>query len=377
MISSIFFASLAAAGVVKLPLHARANSEIVLNGHQTMGEWFYEANILVGTPPQNISVVFDTGSGKLWLPGANSTACLAGNCTHPQAPYNVSKSSSWRYTGGGEHWGGDGIVGAETVRYAGQELDGFETWVSRDEMRNNYGIFGHSPNKDKHSSFLLALKKAKKIHRAVYSLNAEEPIDYRGTFRRGKPIVNNVYYGGFDEAKYEGPLTTVNYKGGYSMGFTNILVDGKAMVFQGKKTLLPDTGGLSLQLPNSTVQEISKRYGNGQYDHNGWQVDCNSQPEITYQFGETFIPVNLTMEVRREGGLCHLIGIDIVPETNSEFSAGPMFISRALMIFDNDKKQITLGKAKYTDETNIVELRGSKVPGATNMKKYKPKKDKS
>lgn len=348
----------------------------MVHANQTMGEWFYEANILVGTPPQNVSVVFDTGSGKLWLPGSNSTACRAGNCTHSQAGYDVSKSSSWSYTGEDNHWGGTGIVGAEVVRYAGQELDSFQTWVSLDQMRNNYGIFGHSPNKDKHSSFVLNLAKAKKIPRAVYSLNAEQAIDYRGTFRRGKPIVNNVYYGGFDSAKYEGPLTTVNYKGGYSMGFTNILVDGKEMEFQGKKkkTILPDTGGLSLQLPNSTVEAISQRYGNGQHDSHGWQVACGSQPVITYQFGNTFIPVNLTYEVRKQDGICHLVGVDVVSEDQEQFSAGPMFISRALMIFDNDKKQITIGKARYTDESKIVELHGSKVPGAVNMKKYKKKK---
>lgn len=365
------------AGVVRLPLQARKTSSHMtpLHDEQTMGQWFYETNILVGTPPQNVSLVFDTGSSKLWVPGANSTSCLAGNCTHPHSQFDVSKSSTWHWTGSDAHWGGYGNIGAETVSYAGQAVDSFQVWVSVDTMRNDYGIFGHSPNKNKHNGFLKALASQKKIPRAVYSLNSEAPINFRGQFGHGNRTVNNVYYGGFDDQKYEGPLTTVKYKGGYQMPFTGLQVNGSEVPLTGKHTIVPDTGGLTIQITNSTAVALSQTYGGGGvYDQYGWHVSCESEPVLTYQFGHTFIPVDVTHLVRPRDGICRLTGIELVSEDHVDFRTGPMFISRALMIFDNDKSQITIGKARYTSESNIVELKSKNVPHAVNIKKYKKKK---
>ena len=50
----------------------------------------YVGTITIGTPPQSLAVVLDTGSSDLWIPGRGCTLC--GN----HASFDHSKSSTYR-----------------------------------------------------------------------------------------------------------------------------------------------------------------------------------------------------------------------------------------------------------------------------------------
>ncbi|KAG5356117.1 Pepsin B [Yarrowia sp. B02] len=161
LFSNILVASMASAaaiktspGVVKVPLRGRQPSEDDLerlaqrdispreiSASWKMDYYFFEADIEIGTPPQNVSVLFDTGSPLLWVPGANSTSCLAKNSPCKDT-FNVSESSTWRYKKESANWGGHGNWGLDTLTYAGQTLKDHQIWVSKDKMANNVGIFG-------------------------------------------------------------------------------------------------------------------------------------------------------------------------------------------------------------------------------------------
>ncbi len=62
---------------------------IPLYGNASLG--YYYANIYVGTPRQEQSVIMDTGSGQLALPCSKCTAC--GN-RHIHQPFSLQKSTS-------------------------------------------------------------------------------------------------------------------------------------------------------------------------------------------------------------------------------------------------------------------------------------------
>lgn len=42
---------------------------------------------------------------------------------------------------------------------------------------------------------------------------------------------------------------------------------------------------------------------------------------------------------------------------------GPPLISRAMVIYGHDRRQVHIAKAKYSNESNIVEITGD-IPGA-------------
>lgn len=388
MLSSILFASVASAGVVHIPLVQRQLSSNpgvaesfskrslppnVDHAEQIMGSHFYETTLQFGTPPQNISCAFDTGSGHLWVPGKNSTACEAGSCRETEGSFDISASSSWRYTGAGGAWGGQGIYGDDTVSYAGQTLEDFNFWVSKDHAWNNYGNFGQARDTiaSPKINFCQGLAHAGKISRAVYSLNSLAPItifNSKHPESEWKRIVTDVYYGGYDKAKYEGPLTAVNVHriGGYSMPFAGFKVDGESQGDEKKYSIVLDTGGITLSVPNKTMAVISKKHG-GEWSnkHGQWLVNCDAKPVLTYRFGYTEIDVDMDQYIQKamNGPECMFQKITMVGDKDTTLLTGPPAISKAFLIYDNDRGQILVAKAKYTDESEVVEIDGD-IPGA-------------
>jgi hypothetical protein len=79
--------------------------------------------------------------------------------------------------------------------------------------------------------------------------------------------------------------------------------------------------------------------------------------------------VDLTHHIRkRPQGGCYLGYLTLAPDDQVTLLTGPAFISRAVVIYDNARDTITLGKAKFTDESDVVEITGD-VPGAEIFKR--------
>lgn len=379
--SNLLLATVAAAGIVHVPLQARnvhdgsesLEAREVLHGVPRNGRYVYETTIEVGNPPQKITVDFDTGSPNLWLPGSNSTYCQSGDeakCPKGTS-FDVSKSSSWKYKSEGENWGGKGIRGTDTLSYAGASFDDFNVYVSKDHIGNNVGIWGQSYGKDPKNSYVTALAQSGKISRALFSLNSNHPFNLDSGINTGN--ASDVYYGGFDKARYEGPLTTIDcfQKGGWGMPMSGFSINGVPVANERNHSIVLDTGAIALRLTNNTMKEISKKFGGeGRFSGGEWEVGCDSKPEITYEFGETKIPVDLSAyRYKSSKGVCKFQWIRIEKDDKELLLTGPTLMSRALVIYDSDRSQISLAKAKITDDTDVVEITGD-VPGAVLYKDW-------
>lgn len=88
LVLPLLLASSSLAGVVPIPIwknpasphlarrdiHSRATVLQVLDNSHLRGSYY--ANITVGTPPQPISVIVDTGSSDLWVLAKTANVCL-------------------------------------------------------------------------------------------------------------------------------------------------------------------------------------------------------------------------------------------------------------------------------------------------------------
>ncbi|KAG5365824.1 Aspartic proteinase yapsin-3 [Yarrowia sp. B02] len=382
--SNLLLASVAAAGIVHMPLTVRnTNDEAqalsrrgVGHGTTSWDGYFYEATVEIGTPSQNVTARVDTGSGHFWVPGANSTTCEKKQCKEG-VTFNISESSTWQFRELGANWGGHGLNGRETFAYAGETVEDFTVYVSTDNMQNEMPIFGQAPIKNSSLSFVQALADTKKISRAVYSLVSDGPIT---TWNRDhdpkqwKQIKTDVYYGGYDKAKYEGPLVTFD-RTDYSTYFiplSGFSVDGEPVKGHEHEVYF-DTGGITLTLPNATVAAVSTKHG-GEYndEHKVWTIKCDAKPVVGFGFGYISIPVDMDQFIKPVQGidnLCGLQGFNIAPDTQKTMYNGPHIISKAFIINDNDRQQTHIALAKYTDESDVVEITGD-IPGTVLYKDW-------
>ncbi|NXU25615.1 PEPC protein, partial [Thalassarche chlororhynchos] len=95
---------------------------------------FYFGEISIGTPPQNFSVLFDTGSSNLWVP---STYCQSPACFN-HAKFNPNKSSTFTYDGQSYTFSyGSGalsvVLGYDTLRIQTITVTNQEFGLSTDE----------------------------------------------------------------------------------------------------------------------------------------------------------------------------------------------------------------------------------------------------
>ena len=83
----LFFLSLVIAKDILLPNHT-----LPVFGNASLG--YYYVTLFVGHPPQQQSVIIDTGSGQLALPCNKCTNC---NPKHIDIPFDMKKSKTAEY----------------------------------------------------------------------------------------------------------------------------------------------------------------------------------------------------------------------------------------------------------------------------------------
>lgn len=82
--------------IKKLPTLKTSRFSAIQRGNETLTNYQdleYYGTISIGTPPQNFTVLFDTGSSNLWIPSVNCVNCQA------LTSYDSSKSSTYLKNG--------------------------------------------------------------------------------------------------------------------------------------------------------------------------------------------------------------------------------------------------------------------------------------
>lgn len=175
---------------------------------------FYVAKVQVGTPPQEISVLLDTGSADLWITGSNNPHCLANggdiNC-EAYGSFNTSESSTYhdnqtafsiKYM---DNTYAKGDWATETISLSEQlNLTDASLAVAND-ANSSVGVFGIGfssleSQQNKYYNLPMLLKSQGLISSNAYSLYLTS----------AEATYGSVLFGGVDHAKYDRELLEID-----------------------------------------------------------------------------------------------------------------------------------------------------------------------
>ncbi|KAF3000410.1 hypothetical protein E8E14_002612 [Neopestalotiopsis sp. 37M] len=316
LVALTLVASVEATNVYKIPIQKRAATSSGTNVQAT--DWFYRGDnewystVQVGTPPQNLTVAWDTGSVDLLLPGTNCTTCSNHTLFDP------TKSSTY-----------SPLPGRRTKTYYSTGVDSIPFTVPEGEG----GVIVH--DKIALGDLVVDSQGFILVDESAAALN-KMPVD--GILGLGAPNVTGIgqepwywnlydsgqlaspvfaFYtpagdidgaeltlGGIDDTKYEGeiPYTKLeSSRGGYTLRQSGLYINGE--VFSKTGTAILDTGTAFMQTPNYAIAKklyaaISPNIT--QIDEAGaWGVACDQidalAPEFTFTFGPLGGALNLTI----------------------------------------------------------------------------------
>ncbi|KAE9961786.1 hypothetical protein BLS_001333 [Venturia inaequalis] len=233
-------------------------------------QWY--GSIQVGTPPQNLTVVFDTGSPDIIFQSDECTA--AKGCTTPNK-FNTTKSTT--YVASGKAWPEplvfgtgvgvgvgsaaspqcNGVISQDTVSIAGLTVPkqpvGLITsqtpeLFGKDTVFN--GLFGLAPKGGFRSgnSFLQALVAQKKIPKKMF-----------GLYLSPKKVGNaELSLGGINQARTKGDITYIPVNTSdmaWSIRFKHVAVNGKLTDIKSQMAIA-DSGTSNMIAPRGDIDKM-------------------------------------------------------------------------------------------------------------------------
>ncbi|KAM0735581.1 Lysosomal aspartic protease [Formica fusca] len=311
----------------------------------------YYGNISIGTPPQNFSILFDTGSSNLWVPSAQCSifnlACLLHN------KYDSSKSTTYRPNGTQfaiQYGSGSlsGFLSTDVVTVAGLNVQNqiFGEAVKEPGVSFVFskfdGILGMGYDTiavDGVTPVFNNMVQQKLVAEPVFSfyLNRDSSAEVGG----------ELILGGIDNSHFEGNLTyvPVTRKGYWQFALDYVTVAGNKL--SPNSQAIADTGTSLIVGPSADIDFINQKIG---ADSNGI-VNCSTIDQLpTIGFvlnGKTF---NLTPHdciiQNEEGGVATCIsGFQKLSGINF-WILGDVFIGRYYTVFDQGNNQVGFAPSK-------------------------------
>ncbi|KAK3392963.1 aspartic peptidase domain-containing protein [Podospora didyma] len=392
----------------RLAQRATTYAETLINNITDAG---YYAKVYVGTPGQEITMLFDTGSSDTWVVGYRADLCINPTSQQLRAGltcmdvYNPNNSTTYKLVrrGGfaikyidGSTASGDYI--SDNLSIGGANITslqiGYAIRVPRGFSIMGVGFSANVATRQKYPNIIDQLYTQGLVSSKAYSLYLNDQRADSGT----------ILFGGLDTDKFIGPLTvlpilkaaftTANYTSfevsfsGLSLNFTNGTTSKiTTPELTASLPAILDSGTTLSYLPDSIALPIYDALG-AVVDtvHNLAFVDCDllrSEPNLTITF--TFGSDNSnTVSVAVPGRdmildvldgypvagiafarIC-LLGIQSISgfeasETFNNFALlGGTFLRSAYVVYDLDHNEIGLAQANLNSTiSNIIELKAN------------------
>jgi candidapepsin len=327
---------------------------------------FYSADITIGTPAQEFTVLVDTGSSDLWVYSRNDTQDCANNACQATGQYDSSASSSYKFVSNDfsiQYVSGSaaGNWVTDTITVGGASVPDFQ-FASAVDAPGGVGVFGiglasGEAAKVKYDNFPVMLQKSGIISRNVYSLYLDS-ID---------AATGSVLFGAVDSSKYSGsletlPLTSPN---AFQVAYGDISVNGQSVSSGGNAIL--DSGTSFSYIPEAAFAGLQKKLKLGTLEPNTqlYTIDCNAASfNVDFKFGSSTISVpssQLIMPLKNFGlnsNQC-VFGIVSTKYSSGYVLLGDTFLRSAYVVYDLDNKLVGIAPAKYGTASSIQRVTGS------------------
>jgi len=311
----------------------------------------YYGEVMIGTPPQKFTVVFDTGSSNLWVPKVNCQNCGYWFIHGGKNKFDNSQSTSYKADGSDFHiqyGSGDvqGYFSVDTVTLA----DDIVITDQKFAEVSNAGGLGVGYIMGQFDGILglgfegLSLGGAKTVFKnAIDQKVVAQPVF---AFSLGDNADGELTLGGYDDSKFKGDITWIPLSepkywqidieditaGSYSSGTTNGIVDSGTSLITG-----PSTSIIKIALSVGAMPNIM-----GQYT-----IDCAkvpNLPDLEFKINGQVWKVPGKDLVIESAGTClfAMMGMDI--PTGPQWILGDVFMRKFYTIFDYENQKVGLAE---------------------------------
>ncbi|KAJ3325385.1 hypothetical protein HDV06_004244 [Boothiomyces sp. JEL0866] len=343
--------------VVKIPFERVVNKDA---GTQfgAIGADYVSATLVgtigVGTPPQPMVVLFDTGSSLFWV---RSSQCTSTSCSQ-QRTFNNAKSSTYRATNGGTQQVtyGDGTqvnctINTDTVTIGNFAIQGqplCEATNIQTTTANLDGIVGLGPSTAQDST---AANVFKSLSTKFSNDNAVVSFWYnlQASPNAAAGTSGEITFGGIDPTRYTGQISWFDSISGqphWAVNLNSISVGGNS-IFSSALTTFIDTGTTAFVLPTAIVKQLNAKFT---LTNNGYVIPCSqaaSLSPVTFGFGSSGLSITLSgnqQVAQISNNLC--LSIFSSPPTTLGSAgqqygiAGALFINQFYNVFDYGNNRV-------------------------------------
>ncbi|KAK3303659.1 aspartic peptidase domain-containing protein [Chaetomium strumarium] len=360
-------------GIIRSPINAisgpapklRVRQNEVQVENQSEGTR-YGVEIEVGTPPQKVTLILDTGSPDTWVNPSCATANVPADC-RAFAQFDYTKSTSLNETGVEDilvYGIGNATIQYvyETVTIGSATIENQIIGIATESHSIPLGILGVSPpvqGQNEYPYVLDTMAEQGLINSRAFSL------DLRGVDNPNGAII----FGGIDTGKYIGELAKLpmlapeESPGGASRYYVTMtgvgvtLPDGEVTRSEEiNVAVFLDSGSTLTHLPTPIYQAFAEAFGDAQYDPSSgfYFVPCDVTKlagSIDFYFGTKVIRVPLNDFIWQVEGYCML---GVLPN-DDEPILGDTFLRAAYVVFDQDNRNLHIAQAANCD-TDLVAI---------------------